>query len=87
MRGSCAPAGTVCGHLWLDRVVVHYVGDSSHRQVLSVQECGLGAHAMEGELSTTSADFYPESGHDFAPPSGTRRCMAPAVFGPPASGL
>ena len=60
MRGSCAPAGTVCGHLWLDRVVVHYVGDSSHRQVLSVQECGLGAHAMEGELSTTSADFYPE---------------------------
>ena len=27
------------------------------------------------------------AGHYFAPPSGTRRCMAPAVFAPPASGL
>ena len=25
--------------------------------------------------------------YDFAPPSGTRRCMARAVFVPPASGL
>ena len=28
--------------------------------IRSVRECGLGAHAMEEELSKTSAEFHPE---------------------------
>ena len=57
--GAAVDQRAGCGHPWLDHACGGALCWRLLTQVLSVQECGLGAHAMEGELSTTSADFSP----------------------------